>query len=69
MTSSHSCPQYSQLKAVTEIARVQPEHRFQVITRTVRQAPYHGAERAFSRPVSRPSAWPEPCRASELRGR
>jgi hypothetical protein len=32
MTSSHSCPQYSQLKAVTEIARVQPEHRFQVIT-------------------------------------
>jgi hypothetical protein len=35
MTSSHSCPQYSQLKAVTEIARVQPEHRFQVITGTV----------------------------------
>ena len=31
MASSHNCPQYSQLNAVTVIARVQPAHRFQVI--------------------------------------
>ncbi len=48
MTSSHTCPQYSQLNAVTAIARVQPVHRFQVISGAVRQAPYHGRERAFS---------------------
>ena len=60
MTSSHSCPQYSQLKAVTAIARVQPEHRFQVITRTVRQALYHGAKRGFSRGVSGASTRPGP---------
>jgi hypothetical protein len=46
MTSSHTCPQYSQLKAVTAIARVQPAHRFQVIARGLRQAPYHGGKQA-----------------------
>jgi hypothetical protein len=48
MTSSHTCPQYSQLNAVTAIARVQPAHRFQVIARVLRQAPYHGSKQAVS---------------------
>ena len=44
MTSSHICPQYPQVNAEAAIARVQPAHRFQVITRAFGQAPYHGSK-------------------------
>ena len=68
MTSSHTCPQYSQLNADTAIARVQLAHRFQVIARTVRQAPYHGSKQAISGLFYAAAVRAGPGRASELRG-